>query len=122
MGLIYEVNDSPTRPQVSILALGRDHLLTKAECLGYEKEWRILLNLMDCSSKTILSDDGKEKVVNGLFQVPHEALTHVYLGVNMEPKHIEQFLALLPPGDRVGLFQFSQDERDYSLVSRQLNL
>jgi hypothetical protein len=122
MGVIYEVNYSPTRPQVSILALGRNHLLTKAECWGYEKEWRILLNLRDCSSKTILGDDGKEKVVNGLFQVPHEALTGVYLGVNMEPKNIEQFLTLLPSGDRVGLFQFRQDERDYSLVTRQLNL
>ena len=99
----------------------REHLLTKAECWGYEKEWRILLNLRDCTSKTMLGEDGKEKVVNGLFQVPHEALTSVYLGVNIDPKDQEQFLDLLPPGDRVGLFQFRQDERDYALVAQQIN-
>ncbi len=117
MGVLNEVNYSPTRPQVSLLGLGKDHLLTKAECWGYEKEWRILLNLRDCTTQT-----HGEKKVNGLFQVPHEALTGVYLGVNIDPKDRELFLDLLPPGNRVGLFQFRQDEQDYALVARQLNL
>lgn len=116
MGVLYEVNYSPTRPQVSLLDLGRDHLLTKAECWGYEKECRIMLNLSDCTTQT-----HGAKEVNGLFQVPHEALTGVYLGVNIDPKDREQFLVLLPPGDRVRLSQFRQDERDYALVARQIN-
>lgn len=116
LGVLHEVRYSPTRPQVSLLDLGKKDLLTKAECWGYENEWRILLNLRDCTTQT-----HGEKEVNGLFLVPREALTSVYLGVNIDPKDQEQFLDLLPPGDRVELFQFRQDEQDYALVAQQIN-
>jgi len=105
MGVLQEVKYSPTRLQVSLLDLGRDELLTKAECWRYEQEWRILLNLKDCITKT----NGEMKV-DGLFQVPHEALANVYLGVNVDLQVQDQFLALLPQGHRVSLFRFELDD------------
>ena len=116
LGVPREVRYLPTRPQVSLLGLGRDDLLVKAECWQYEHEWRILLNLRDCTTQT---HEGRE--VTGLFPVPLEALTNVYLGVNVDPQTRDQFLALLPRGHRVGLFQFLLDESDFALVARQIN-
>jgi hypothetical protein len=117
MGVLHEVKYSSTRPKVSLLDLGKDDLLTKADCWGYEQEWRILLNLKDCTTQTY----GEEEV-DGMFQVPIEALTGVYLGVNIDSKDREQFLDQLPPGNPVGLFQFSLDEQEFALVARQLNI
>lgn len=116
MGVLKEVRYSSARPRSSLLALTMDDLLTKAECWGYEKEWRMLLNLKDCTTQI---HGGKE--VNGLFPVPHEALTGVYLGVNIDAEDREQFLHLLPAGKSVNLFQFELDQQGYSLVARQIN-
>lgn len=116
LGVLQEVRYSPTRPTGSLEDLERQHFLTKADCWSYERERRILLNLSDCSTK---SCDGRE--VNGLFQVPLEALMNVYLGANINSEDRDKFLAILSPGHRVGLFQFRLDERDFALVARQLN-
>ena len=52
---------------------------------------------------------------------PHEALTGVYLGVNIDAKDREQFLHLLPTGKSVSLFQFELEQQGYSLIAQQIN-
>lgn len=121
LGILREVRYLPSRPKVSLLTLSREDLLVKDACWGYEHEWRIMLNLRDCTSKTVLDPCGKEKRVEGLFPVPHDALANVYLGVNIDQSDREQFLELLPPGQPVGLFQVRLDEQEFALVARQIN-
>lgn len=116
LGVLQEVKYSATRPQVSLLELGKEELLVKAECWRYENEWRMLLNLSDCNTQEC---DGKKVV--GLFPVAREALVKVYLGVNIDPLDRERFLAMLPHGHPTGLFQLHLDDRDFALVADQIN-
>lgn len=119
MGILQEVKYEPSRPKVSLLSLGRDHLLTKAKCWEYERERRILLNLHDCITQPCEGNEGKE--VNGLFPVPHEALTNIYLGVDVNPAVRDQFLGALPGGHPAGIFQFKLHEQEYALIAQQVN-
>lgn len=116
LGGLHKVNYSPNRPHVSLLGMGKADLLTKAKCWEYEREWRIILNLYDCTTRC---RNGKEVV--GFFPVPLQALTNVFLGVNTDPQVRDQFLSILPKGHPTGLFQFRLDVKDFNLVARQLN-
>jgi hypothetical protein len=116
LGVLQTVEYKPSRPQVSLLALDRNHLLTKAECWSYEREMRMVMNLQDCSTET-----RGDREVMGLFPVPREAVTNVYLGEAMEIEVRDQFLRALPPGHPVGLFQFRLHEQEYALIARQIN-
>ncbi len=116
MGIPQTVKYEGNRPRTTLSDMGEEHLLTKADCWKDEHEVRILRNLQEGTTHTC---DGKE--VNGLFDVPREALTKIYLGVNIDPKDQDKFLILLPQGHSVGLFKFDLHEQEFALVPRRLN-